>query len=155
MRNNISLGAEMMCDPASYGVPLALLQIPADAIQSVRRAVEDADCTLARYTQDCSSLSSFRSEVGAKDFSAVRESYVDVGYVCRKCHMVYPVYQACAAHQRDLCYRSKNLDEVKATVKLEQIVYECSRCTPAAQMSTVADFKSHCRLESHLKSGSD
>ena len=141
-------GPEMfMYDPATFGTPLTLLQIPQRAIQSVQSKLQDEGCVITRYTQDCKSLADLKSMVSARDYETVSEAMVDVGYICRKCQMVYPGKDACVNHQQVTCYQSKNLPQDKTIIKLEQIQYECTSC--AVKVSTLHEYQAHCDTEAH------
>jgi len=81
----------MQYDPANFGTPLSILQIPAKAIQRVQEKLSDPDCTLTRYTQDCRHFVDLRKLVSPDDFAVARRASLDVGYICRRCQIVYPV----------------------------------------------------------------
>ncbi|KAL4234053.1 hypothetical protein ACF0H5_005707 [Mactra antiquata] len=143
-------GAEHLLgyDPMTYGTPLPLLQIPQQAIKDVSSKLMDPKATIGQYTQDCRSISSLRSLVSSADYNCAREATVDVGYICKKCQMVYPAKEACVAHQRLMCFPGGKLPEgVNIMLKLEQIQYDCKLCSE--KVSTVQEFKSHCDSESH------
>ena len=143
-------GAESMFtyDPASFGTPLALLQIPPQAIREVTSKLGDAACTSAAYTQDCRPFSDLKSLVSGSNMAVVTETSVDVGYICKKCHMVYPAREACINHQRMLCFAGKaSSDTARAILKLEQTQYECKLC--AEHFSTLNDVKQHCDTDLH------
>lgn len=132
----------------TYGTPLPLLQIPQQAIKDVSSKLMDPKATIGQYTQDCKSISSLRSLVSNVDYNCVREATVDVGYICKKCQMVYPAKEACIAHQRLMCFPGGKIpDGVNIVLKLEQIQYECKHCSE--KVSTVQEFKTHCEMESH------
>ena len=133
-------------DPLSFGTPLPLLQIPAQAIKSVTEKVQDGSCTLAHYTQDCKSLADLKGQVSSLDLACLADSPVDVGYICKKCQMVYPVRDACVTHQRMACYPGGGHGG-KTMLKLEQLQYECRVC--ADKFSTLAEVKAHCQQDSH------
>lgn len=132
----------------TYGTPLPLLQIPQQAIKDVSSKLMDPKATIGQYTQDCKSISSLRSLVGSADYNCVKEATVDVGYICKKCQMVYPAKESCVAHQRLMCFPGGKIpDSINITLKLEQIQYECKLCEE--KLSTVHEYKCHCDLESH------
>jgi len=137
-----------MLDPANFGTPLTMLQIPARAIQRIQEKLADADCAVTYYAQDCRHFSDLRKSVSADDWAAARRSVVDVGYICRRCHIVYPGRTACTGHQEAQCYRDGSAPS-NAIVKLEQLQYECSACRH--KTSTIADYKLHCSGEAHRK----
>ncbi|XP_053401802.1 zinc finger homeobox protein 4-like isoform X2 [Mercenaria mercenaria] len=135
-------------DPMTYGTPLPLLQIPQQAIKDVSSKLMDPKATIGQYTQDCKSISSLKALVNNADYNCVREATVDVGYICKKCQMVYPAREACVAHQRLMCFPGGKIPEgVNIALKLEQIQYECKLCSE--KVSTVQEFKTHCEVESH------
>jgi hypothetical protein len=133
-------------DPLSFGTPLPLLQIPAQAIRHVSDKVKDANCTLAHYTQDCKTLADVKSMVSSLDAACFGESFVDVGYICKKCQMVYPVRDACLTHQSMACYANGGSGG-KTMLKLEQLQYECRVCRD--KFSTAQEAKQHCHTEAH------
>ena len=141
-----------MYDPATYGTPLSLLHIPQQAIQSIQSKIQDEGCIITRYTQDCRSLSDLKELISPEDFSLAREAMVDVGYICRKCQLVYPAKDACLAHQQSSCYAqnktasSPSLQQ-KSVIKLEQLQYECVACK--VKLSTVSEFQAHCKTQQH------
>ena len=138
-----------MCDPMTFGTPLTLMQIPTEAIRDIECKLQEAGCTIARYTQDCMMLCDVASRVCAADVTCAREAMVDVGYICKKCHMVYPARDACVNHQRMLCYQSEPdaADPAKSILKLEQIQYECCAC--GVKFSSISDYKTHCEQDEH------
>ncbi|KAK2162190.1 hypothetical protein LSH36_102g05040 [Paralvinella palmiformis] len=138
----------MMYDPATFGTPLTLLQIPQQAIHEVQAKVQDPGCTLTRYTQDCRTSSSLKKELGPSEGSLVQSAYLDVGYICKKCHMVYPGKEACVHHQMAVCYPGKSANDA-AILKLEQLQYKCSACEE--KFSLISDYKAHCKTNSHGK----
>lgn len=141
------VGPEMlMYDPATFGTPLTLLQIPPQAIQEIQGRVSEEGCTLTRYAQDCLPPSTLSTLISKHDVPLVRETSVDVGYICKKCHMVYPGREACHTHQAMFCYQGK--EQSKSNIlKLEQTQYECRPCS--ATMSTLTECKAHCEKGSH------
>jgi AT-binding transcription factor 1 len=148
-----------MFDPANFGTPLAMLQIPGRAIQRIREKLAgDPDCTLTYYSQDCRHFSELRKVVAADDVSAARRASVDVGYICRRCQIVYPGRSTCASHQEAVCYRdaasgsggvSGSAIPAGSIVKLEQMQYECAACRGNLRFSTAAEYKSHCGQDAH------
>jgi len=143
-----SADSMFMCDPTSFGTPLAMLHIPARAIHRIQEKVNDKDCAVTHYTQDCRRFSDLRKETSAEDSLLARRAMIDVGYICKKCHMVYPGRTACLIHQQTQCFLKSNSTELKAFIlKLEQLQYECTACH--ARCSTVDEYKEHCRRDQH------
>lgn len=135
-------------DPMSFGTPLPLLQIPPQAIKDVSLKLAEPKANVAQYTQDCKSIASLKSIVNNVDYLCVRESTVDVGYICKKCQMVYPGKEACVAHQRTACFpEGKIPDNISPMLKLEQIQYECKLCSDKS--STIQEYKMHCQSDRH------
>ena len=138
----------MAYDPLSFGTPLPLLQIPQQAIKLVSDKLEDPRSSLAQYTQDCKSISDLKQLVSSTDYSCAHETMVDVGYICKKCQIVYPAKEACVNHQRMVCFPGGKVpDSIKAMLKLEQVQYGCRACSD--KFSTLYEFKIHCQMESH------
>ena len=146
------MAAAAAYDPLSYGTPLSLLQIPSAAITSVSDKLGEPGAVLARYTQDCQALADLHNLVSAADLTAAAEATLDVGYICKKCQMVYPAKESCVAHQRSACFAGAagaNLPQgYEPIMKLEQVQYECRAC--GERFSTTVEFKVHCQHQSHL-----
>lgn len=105
MQPSLMPGAEFMYDPANFGTPLTLLQIPARSIQRIQEKLTDNECVLTYYSQDCRHFSDLQKTVSADDWVVARRAFVDVGYICRRCHIVYPGRNACTTHQETMCYQ--------------------------------------------------
>lgn len=137
-----------MYDPSMFGTPLTLLQIPQQAIEEVQNKCQKDDIMLAHYTQDCKTFADLKTLVSATSYVCARQAMVDVGYICKKCHMVYPGRDACVSHQVSMCYQGKTPAELTKTIlKLEQIQFQCSACRE--KFSAVQEYQVHCRTESH------
>lgn len=144
------LGPEMYMYDLPYGSHLTSLQIPRSAIESIQSKLTDEGCVITRYTQDCKSLADLRNSQpppGLEDLTCAREAMVDVGYICRKCHMVYPNKEGCVGHQRSSCYFNSSLPQEKRIVKLEQIQFECGPCRTT--YSTLAELITHFSASAH------
>ena len=146
----------MLFDPSTFGTPLAMLQMPPDTIKDIHLKLLQSsqnNTTLLQYTQDCKTMDDLAPLVSAQDHGYAKESYLDVGYICRKCQMVYPGRDACAAHQQAICYAdpSKPGEKAKppplAIIKFEQIQFECSLCE--VKVSTIQEYKEHCETPLH------
>lgn len=139
----------MNFDPLAFGTPLAFLQIPAAAIKSVSEKLLEPGSILARYTQDCQALADLHSVVSAVDLTVAAEATLDVGYICKKCQMVYPAKESCITHQRTTCLATQSAlsKGFEPIIKLEQVQYECRACNE--RFSTIAEFKGHCQQEAH------
>lgn len=136
-----------MYDPSTFGAPLSLLQIPEQAIGDVHGKLQEEGCVRARYTQDSKMISDLKSMVRASDYGYAREAMVDVGYICRKCQMVYPGKEACTTHQQLACYQGKTPTEARSILKLEQIQYDCTACQ--IKFSTLEEFRVHYDMVMH------
>lgn len=136
-----------MYDPATFGTPLTMLQIPPEAIRDVQTKLQQEGIAKAYYTQDLKSVRELKQSLPENHGNFVRAAAVDVGYICRKCHMVYPGREACITHQHMVCYQGRNVDDAKGILKLEQLQYECKACSE--KLSTVAEFRSHCNTDLH------
>ncbi|CAG5126666.1 unnamed protein product, partial [Candidula unifasciata] len=136
-------------DPLVFGTPLTLLQIPGAAIKSVSDKLSEAGAVLARYTQDCQALADLHNIVSTADLTVAAEATLDVGYICKKCQMVYPARESCIAHQRSVCMASSSSlpKGFEPIMKLEQVQYECRACNE--RFSTIMEFKIHCQQEAH------
>lgn len=135
-------------DPVTFGTPLSLLQIPEQARRHVSAKLLEPSSGVAQYTQDCKTLADLKSAVSDTDFKCVQESTVDVGYICKKCHIVYPGKDGCENHQHLICFPGgKVSDGIKPILKLEQVQYECVVCQE--KFSTSQEFILHCNLELH------
>lgn len=150
-----------MIDPANFGTPLSMLQIPGRAIQRIHEKLAgDPECTLTYYSQDCRHFSELRKVVSSDDAAVARRASVDVGYICRRCQIVYPGRSTCATHQESVCYRDAAASgggsaiPSGSIVKLEQMQYECVACRGSLRFSTAAEYKTHCGLESHRSAAS-
>ncbi|GIY34011.1 uncharacterized protein CDAR_465321 [Caerostris darwini] len=142
-------GGGMMYDSNMYSSPLSLLQLPASALPEVTGRLTQPGNSVARFSQDGKSLSDLRSLVPEADFRQASEVTVDVGFVCKKCHMVYPAEVLCLNHQRASCFQNKPVSEIKATLKLVQCHVECRACRE--RFTTIIDFKFHCDMDRHMK----
>lgn len=138
-----------MFNPAMCGIQLAQLQIPKRAIELIQDRLKDRTCQRAYYSEDSLSSAELRAQFSPVEFASLSEQTIHVGFICRKCHLVFPQASACNAHQAALCYKDAEKSTGDATLKLEQLVYHCALCK--ANCSTVAEFKAHCRQERHRK----
>ena len=137
-----------MYDTATFCTPLAMLQIPKAAIQQITARVQEGGVSVTHYTQDSSTLAELSQGLEAEDARLTRETSLDVGFICSKCHMVFPAQDACVSHQQMVCYQGKSAAELhKCMVKLEQRQYECAGCGAVA--STLHEYKAHCQHDSH------
>lgn len=127
-----------------------------DQLADTKEASGVGPAAVISYTDDCTTLSDLRSVVGERDFRAVVETSVDVGYICKRCSLVFLGYGACAGHQGTAaCYpvvddprpNTSSSSSSSPPVKLVQTLYECAACR--AKCSTVADYRLHCESDSH------
>lgn len=136
-------------DPINFGTPLNMLQIPHTCIKKIQEKMQDKDCTVTHYAQDCHSFADLRRCVAPEDWLMARRATVDVGYICKKCHIVYPGRAACIAHQQMSCFAGGTPRPDGVILKLEQLQYECSACL--IRCSTVSEFKTHCSQDAHRR----
>lgn len=137
-----------MYDASSFCTPLSMLQIPKSAISTITSQVQEGGVSVTHYTQDSSSLSDLLQCLSESDAKVLRQTALDVGYICCKCHMVFPAQDACLTHQQMVCYQDKTPAELhKCAVKLEQRQYECTACACVA--STSDEYKRHCEQDGH------
>lgn len=135
-------------DPVTFGTPLSLLQIPEQARRHVSAKLIEPSSSVAQYTQDCKTLADLKSALSENDFKCAQESTVDVGYICKKCHIVYPGKDGCDNHQHLICFPAgKVSDGIKPILKLEQLQYECLACQD--KFSTSQEFILHCNQDVH------
>lgn len=142
-------GGGMMYDSNMYSSPLSLLQLPASALPEVTGRLTQSGNSVARFSQDGKTLADLRTLVPEPDFRQASEVTVDVGFVCKKCHTVYPAEVLCLNHQRTTCFQNKAVNEIKATLKLVQCHVECRACKE--RFTTIMDFKFHCDMDRHIK----
>lgn len=135
-------------DPINFGTPLNMLQIPPTCIKKIQEKLQDKDCIVTHYAQDCHSFADLRRCVAPEDWLMARRAAVDVGYICKKCHIVYPGHAACTAHQQMSCFSGTQRPD-GTILKLEQLQYECSACL--IRCSTVSEFKTHCSQDQHRR----
>ena len=138
-----------MFDPATFGTPLSLLQMPPETIKDVHHQLQQPSQNIVQYTQDCKRILDLKPVVSEQDFKYAQKAVIDVGYICRKCQMVYPDKEACQTHLQTICYAGVEKANIPSTakVKLEQIQFECSLCEQ--KMSTLTEYKEHCETAMH------
>lgn len=137
-----------MYDAASFCTPLSMLQIPKAAIAHITSQVQEGSVSVTHYTQDCSTLAELHKALDETNAKFVRQTTLDVGFICSKCHMVFPAQDACMAHQQMVCFQGKTPAELhKSMVKLEQWQYECRVC--GSVCNTAEEFRAHCQQEAH------
>jgi len=122
------------------GTPLSLLQIPPRAVHGVQEKTSDPSAGSLSYTQDSGAVEACPGATPAR---------LDVGYVCKKCHMVYPGAEACAAHQSAVCYPSGQPRPERPALKLEQVLYKCEPC--AVKCNTRAEYEAHRQTPAHAQ----
>lgn len=148
-RNQGSPPAGFLYDSNMYSTPLSLLQLPSAALSEVTQKLSQTGNTCARITQDGKNLSDLKGRIPDPDFHQAVEVEVDIGFVCKKCQMVYPAEVLCLNHQRASCFPTKAIGDIKAMLKLVQIHVECRACRE--RFVTVLDFKFHCDMDRHIK----
>ena len=67
-----------------------MLQLPCQAIEDIFALIKrDPTSTRAQYTQDGKTLKDFVSN----DSTSIEYQSIDVGFVCKKCHLVCKLIQ--------------------------------------------------------------
>lgn len=133
---------------AVCGIQLVQLQIPKRAIEQIQDCLKDKTCILATYSEDCLTSAESRTHLDSGEITWLLEKAIHVGYICKRCHVVFPQVDACNAHQMALCFKgAEHFGD--SVLKLEQRLYQCSRCR--VHCATVKEFKVHCAQEDHRK----
>lgn len=137
---------------AVYGIPLVQLQIPKRAIEQIQDNLKDKTCITVQYSDDCLTSADVKARLTSDELTCLVEKTIHVGYICKKCHVVFPQVHACHAHQAALCFKDAAAPPERTgdtVLKLEQRLYHCSQCR--VDCSTVKEFRSHCTQERHRK----
>lgn len=134
-------------DPLTHGTPLNLLQIPQAALQDISTKLGDNESSTCRFRQDNKTMADLKFAVSEKDFQCTEDNDVEVGFVCRKCHLVFPAENLCAAHQTSLCFAGALVERQKTMLTLVQMQYKCGACRES--FTTQQDFLFHCASDSH------
>lgn len=136
---------------AVCGIQLVQLQIPKRAIEQIQDRLKDKTCVLATYSDDCLTSAEVKTHLDSAEVAWLVEKAIHVGYICKRCHVVFPQVDACNAHQAALCFKgAEHFGD--SVLKLEQRLYQCSCCK--AHCVTVKEFKVHCAQEDHRKAAS-
>lgn len=127
------------------------MQLPHQAIKDVTQKLSEPGCEIARYTHDLSTLESACQAAVALGVATPVECMLDVGWVCKRCHMVYPRQEACLRHRCMLDGSIPSSSPPPTSLKLEQIQYACGACgddSSQARCSTVSELQEHI-IEKH------
>lgn len=131
---------------AVCGIQLVQLQVPKRAIEQIQDCLKDKTCSLATYSEDCLTSAEVKTRLDSAEIAWLAEKAIHVGYICKRCHIVFPQVDACHAHQAALCFKgAEHFGD--SVLKLEQRLYQCSCCK--AHCATVKEFKVHCAQEDH------
>lgn len=137
---------------ALYGIQLVQLQIPKRSIEQIQDRLKDETCATVQYSDDCLTSADVGTHLTSEELTCLVEKTIDVGYICKKCHVVFPQVDACNAHQAALCFKESAPERRTSgdtVLKLEQKLYRCSPCK--VNCATVKEFRAHCALERHGK----
>ncbi|CAF0752590.1 unnamed protein product, partial [Didymodactylos carnosus] len=145
-----------LVDPTIHGTHIFMLQLPPDAIQSIMHAIKENRST-SQYTQDGKT----RNDLIKLGFKTIDHETIDVGFACKHCNFVWPLYEPCRCHtllcfqlaptQLPLTLQTKQ-DTQKMSryiLKIEQLLYRCTVCN--SSYSTVIEFQQHTKEDTHLK----
>ncbi|CAF1170288.1 unnamed protein product [Adineta ricciae] len=147
-----------LMDPNIHGTPLFMLQLPSDALNKiVSLSKSDAHLTRAQYTQDGKTL----QQLLDNDHHNVDYQTIDVGYSCKRCNLVWPLYESCRCHAL-LCWQispstlpvslntREDLNHLSGYIfKIEQLAYRCLICKTSC--STISEYETHIKDDIHLK----
>lgn len=117
-------------NPDVDGTPLRLLRIPLLGLSHIAKVIQD-NGSVAQYTEDSSSS----AEIIRMGFR-VRPVTVDVGYVCKVCHLAWPAYRSCLRHvveDHKILASQRGRDERPPAIhekilKIEQLMHCCEEC---------------------------
>ncbi|KAK8757720.1 hypothetical protein V5799_004650 [Amblyomma americanum] len=135
------------------GTPLSLLALPASCVPDVSAKAALPAAAVARVSPEPGpgSRDELRRLVSEPDLLLASEVDVDVGFVCKKCQLVFPAEPLVVAHQRAACFAAGKPPNVGADFKpflrLVQRAWECRRCRD--RLHTAREFKFHCDTERH------
>ncbi|XP_075528675.1 uncharacterized protein LOC142560439 [Dermacentor variabilis] len=135
------------------GTPLSLLALPASCVPDVSAKAALPAAAVARVSPEPGpgSRDELRRLVSEPDLLLASEVDVDVGFVCKKCQLVFPAEPLVVAHQRAACFAAGKPPNVGADFKpflrLVQRAWECRRCRD--RLHTAREFKFHCDSERH------
>ncbi|XP_022252916.1 uncharacterized protein LOC111088132 [Limulus polyphemus] len=135
-------------DSSIYSTPLSLLQLPPAAVLDVTQKLCQLGHSTTRFSQDGKNISDFKGSIQEADVQQLNEVDIDIGFVCKKCQMVYPAELLCINHQRASCFAHIK-EEDRAVLKLVQIYFECKVCRE--RFTSVLDFKFHADMDRHTK----
>lgn len=79
---------------------------------------------------------------------AIRETDVEVCFVCKKCRLAFPGESLLLVHQRQ-CYGGNQ--ENRGAFRIVQTGYECKACN-SERFKSGLELRRHCDTEQHLKS---
>uniref|UniRef100_T1JJE0 Uncharacterized protein n=1 Tax=Strigamia maritima TaxID=126957 RepID=T1JJE0_STRMM len=146
-----SSNSNFFFDPTSQGTPLALLPLPEATMAEVNEKMSVGDASVVRYVQDGkpaleaeAEMSEFVSETRALHAAPTD---MDVGFVCKKCQLVFVTQTQCENHQRTVCLPDCKMAE--PIVRLVQVCFECRLCNE--KTATLSEFKVHCDSNNHVE----
>ncbi|CAF1012929.1 unnamed protein product [Adineta steineri] len=147
-----------LMDPNIHGTPMFMLQLPSEALNKiVSLSKSDTHLTRAQYTQDGKTLQNLIDN----GHTSVDYQTVDVGYACKRCNLVWPLYESCRCHALlcwqispstlPICINSReDLNNLSGYIfKIEQLTYRCLLCKTSC--STICEYEKHIKDDIHLK----
>jgi len=147
-----------LMDPNIHGTPMFMLHLPSEALTKiVSLSKSDTSLTRAQYTQDGLSI----QHLTDNGHYNIDYQTIDVGYSCKRCNLVWPLYESCRCHAL-LCWQlspsalpncinsSEDLNKLSGYIfKIEQLAYRCLLCKTS--YSTITEYEKHTKDEIHLK----
>ncbi|KYB28326.1 hypothetical protein TcasGA2_TC032626 [Tribolium castaneum] len=79
---------------------------------------------------------------------SIRETDVEVCFVCKKCRLAFPGESPLLVHQRQ-CYGGNQ--EGRGAFRIVQTGYECKTCSGGDRFKSLLELRRHCDSEAHLK----
>ncbi|KAK6727077.1 hypothetical protein RB195_005025 [Necator americanus] len=140
MNGIMSGGLPLVYDPAMFGTPVSMLQIPETVKLRIKSDIT-AGLSSSRFTQDGLSVDDLRQKLDSNDAQTLAEKEVEVGWACTSCTNVFQQEALLKNHQRSVCQGTE------AVFTLVQIHYECNVCS--CKVGTQAEYRSHCETAEH------
>ncbi|KHJ82651.1 hypothetical protein OESDEN_17655 [Oesophagostomum dentatum] len=104
----MSGGLPLVYDPAVFGTPVAMLQIP-DAVKLRIKSDITAGLSSSRFTQDGLSVDELRQKLDPSDAQALTQKEVEVGWACPSCTNVFQQEVLLKNHQRSVCQGTESV----------------------------------------------
>ncbi|VDK62538.1 unnamed protein product [Cylicostephanus goldi] len=133
-------GLPLVYDPAVFGTPVAMLQIP-DTVKLRIKTDMTAGLSSSRFTQDGLSIDELRQKLEPADAQTLTQKEIEVGWACPSCTNVFQQEVLLKNHQRSVCQGTES------EFTLVQIHYECNCCS--MKVGTQAEYLAHCETTEH------